>query len=198
MNRLASRFTLRHSPSSATGFSLIEIMLAMAIISFALVGIIGLLPAALQAASNSQRETQAALIARSIFADLDSEIGINRQVIVEANDWKSAPEEGQPDSRRRQSVNLTAQSTHYLAYDSNGSVLNDSVGSSDYTSGHGDGAFIAEISVEPLVPSAQTPAGLSTVRVTVGAPAAASLERRASYSFVSVLRQNANAAPVVP
>lgn len=47
-------------------------MLALGIISFALVAILGLFPVAVDAAANSQQQTQAALIARSIFEQLQS------------------------------------------------------------------------------------------------------------------------------
>lgn len=54
------------------GFSLIEIVLAVGIISFALVGILGLFPVALEAAAESQAETQAAFIAQQIYTGLRS------------------------------------------------------------------------------------------------------------------------------
>ncbi len=71
--RIAGLATLRRTP--AAGFSLIEIMLAVAIIAFALTGILGLFPVAVGAASESQHETQAALIARSIFEQLQASPG---------------------------------------------------------------------------------------------------------------------------
>jgi type II secretory pathway pseudopilin PulG len=51
-------------------FSLIEIVLALGIISFALVGIMGLFPVAMKSAQESQRETRSAHIAQQIFSDL--------------------------------------------------------------------------------------------------------------------------------
>ena len=42
---------------------MVEIVLAIGIISFALVGILGLIPAAMDSAIKSQRETQATCIA---------------------------------------------------------------------------------------------------------------------------------------
>lgn len=58
-------------------FSLVEIVLALGIISFAIVGIMGLFPAAMKSAQESQRETRAALIARQIFSDLKTHRGTN-------------------------------------------------------------------------------------------------------------------------
>ncbi len=56
--------------SSNNAFSLIEIVLAVGIISFALVGILGLFPVALDAAADSREETQSAFIAQQIYAGL--------------------------------------------------------------------------------------------------------------------------------
>lgn len=63
--------------TKARAFSLIEIVLALGIISFAIVGIMGLFPAAMKSAQESQRETRAALIARQIFSDLKTHAGTN-------------------------------------------------------------------------------------------------------------------------
>lgn len=51
-------------------FTLIEIVLAIGIMSFALVGILGLFPVALETARDSKAETQVALLARQIESDL--------------------------------------------------------------------------------------------------------------------------------
>ena len=53
-------------------FSLIEIVLAVGIVSFALVGILGLFPVALEAAADSRQETQATFIADQIISGLSS------------------------------------------------------------------------------------------------------------------------------
>ena len=50
--------------ASGRGFSLIEVVLALGIISFAIVGIIGLMPVAMKSAGDSMRETDATFIAR--------------------------------------------------------------------------------------------------------------------------------------
>jgi len=54
-------------------FTLIEIVLAIGLISFAIIGILGLFPVAMSAAHKSQEETHAALIARGIFAKIEAE-----------------------------------------------------------------------------------------------------------------------------
>jgi uncharacterized protein (TIGR02598 family) len=72
MNRRIDGHSTTRRVISRHAFSLIEIMLAVAIIAFALTGILGLFPVAVGAASESQHETQAALIARSIFEQLQA------------------------------------------------------------------------------------------------------------------------------
>ncbi|HEY5741927.1 MAG TPA: hypothetical protein VIS99_05240, partial [Terrimicrobiaceae bacterium] len=54
------------------GFSLVEAALSLAIVSFALVAIMGLLPVALQTSKESNRETRATMIARRIVDELQS------------------------------------------------------------------------------------------------------------------------------
>ena len=51
-------------------FSLLEVAVALAVISFAFVAILGLMPVAMNASLEAQRETRAAFIARGIFADI--------------------------------------------------------------------------------------------------------------------------------
>jgi uncharacterized protein (TIGR02598 family) len=63
---------IQDSRRTRAAFSLIEIIIALGILSFALVGILGLIPAAIGSSQESQRETQAALIARKIFNDLNT------------------------------------------------------------------------------------------------------------------------------
>jgi len=52
------------------GFSLLEVALAIAVISFALVGLLALLPVGLQTASSSSFETRAFQIASQVVAQL--------------------------------------------------------------------------------------------------------------------------------
>jgi type II secretory pathway pseudopilin PulG len=56
----------------ARGFSLIEVVLAIGIVSFSLIAILGLLPMALNGERQSQDETHMAHIASQIFADLQA------------------------------------------------------------------------------------------------------------------------------
>lgn len=56
--------------NARSAFSLTEVVLALGVVAFAAVAILGLFPVALDTARESQRETYATLIARSLFADL--------------------------------------------------------------------------------------------------------------------------------
>ena len=56
---------------SHSGFSLVEVVLALGVVAFGLVAIIGVLPGGLTASHSSQGETRATQIARDIFAELE-------------------------------------------------------------------------------------------------------------------------------
>lgn len=55
------------------GFSLIEVIITVSVISFALVGLMGLFPIALEQSRNSIDETRSAQMARMVFATLAAE-----------------------------------------------------------------------------------------------------------------------------
>ena len=61
--------SFHYRTSAAQAFSLIEIVLALGVISFAIVGIMGLFPVAMRAAQESQSETRATLATVSRSAD---------------------------------------------------------------------------------------------------------------------------------
>jgi uncharacterized protein (TIGR02598 family) len=69
--QLGYRFGCRHK-----GFSLIEVVLALGIVGFSLIGILGLFPVALNTAKDSQNETRVAFIAQSIYSDFRTLRGI--------------------------------------------------------------------------------------------------------------------------
>jgi hypothetical protein len=57
-------------------FSLVEVVIAIGIFSFVIVGIFGLLPAALKQRENSAEETYAVLIAEELFAGIRAAEGV--------------------------------------------------------------------------------------------------------------------------
>lgn len=60
----------RFSHTSFSGFSLIEVVIALGLVSFCFIGIIGLLPAGLNQQSNATRSTSATQLAMSVATDL--------------------------------------------------------------------------------------------------------------------------------
>lgn len=146
-------------------FSLIEVVLALGIISFALVGIMGLFPVAMKSAQESQRETRAALIARQVFSDLGTMSGTNRALII-----------GQ-DPADRITVNLANAGSNTVYFNDAGIPLG--------TTSTPEALFLADVVVTPNTPVS----GISHVQTTVQTPAAAAATNRSSYTFVTLMNQ---------
>jgi type II secretory pathway pseudopilin PulG len=70
MNPARPNFT--QAPGARSGFSLVEVTIAIGIFAFVIVGIMGLFPVALQQRGDSAVETRAALVARQVFESIDS------------------------------------------------------------------------------------------------------------------------------
>ncbi len=154
-------------------------VLALGVISFALVGIMGLFPVAMRSAQESQRETKAAFIAQQIFGDLKSLPG-SRTMLVRGPTVANASS--------RISVDLSTASTHVLAYDDKGEGLTDNVQADSFANALNlpDAAYLAQVVVTPDVPAA----GLSRVQARIEAPPGAPSTNRSRYTFVTVLSQN--------
>ena len=67
--------------SSASGFSLVEITVAIGIFAFVAVGILGLLPAALKIRNDSAQETRAAMIAGELFGAIQAGGGLTNMLV---------------------------------------------------------------------------------------------------------------------
>lgn len=63
------------------GFSLVEVVIAIGIFAFVIVGIVGLYPAALRIRAESSLDTRAAMIAQQIMAAVDSSPSLTNVVI---------------------------------------------------------------------------------------------------------------------
>lgn len=57
------------------GFSLVEVVLALGVVGFAIVAILGLFPAALSSNRSGMNEGRAAQLVRAITGTIDSQIG---------------------------------------------------------------------------------------------------------------------------
>lgn len=143
------------------GFSLIEVVLALGIISFALVGIMGLFPIALKSSQESQRETRATIIAQQIVNDLRSLPGPNTIIVTNTN--VSGASAAQP-------VNLGVNNNISLSFDANGEVLGGG--------GIANAAFAVNVQTTPNLPLA----GISRVQTTV-------TSQGSSYQFITFLDQ---------
>jgi type II secretory pathway pseudopilin PulG len=184
-----------HSFRSENAFSLIEVVMALGIISFALVAILGLMPVGVQSAMDSQRETQVALIARSIFTDLQGRRDPTRFIVVNTK----FSEDGDLPKSDLLNVDLSSEdSDFYLSYDSDG-LPKGKIDESAFSSGKGDAGYVAHVQIkklsdqsDPTIPDSE---GLTEVQVAIEAPGAAAKDKRTSYPFITLLRQGTALSP---
>lgn len=162
--------TACHRRFPLSGFSLVEVVLALGVIAFAIVGIMGLLPVAMRAGQESQRETRAALIARSIYADLQTSDPTNLLIATGTSLTDSA---GFISPR----PSLSNSWTKLVSYDNSGVPISEDLNSA--------AVFLAEIQCSNNVPLN----GLSRVQVNIMTPATAPPSARTTNTFVTLLRQ---------
>ena len=157
------------SHKNQSAFSLIEIAFAVAIIAFALVGILGLFPVAMDSATNSQSETQAALIARKIYSELEGETPFIRK------DGKSPIEP----------IDLKVSTSQpYKIYLDEAGLLIDEKAKDITTANLTLGVPIYEAD---LAIKANTTTNLTQVELTVKTPANVKKESQQTYQFISLL-----------
>jgi prepilin-type N-terminal cleavage/methylation domain-containing protein len=151
-------------------FSLIEVVLALAVIAFAITGIMGLFPVALRSALESQRETRATLIAQQIFSDLRASPSTNLLLATGTNLSSTGSFVTPPPS-------LSNAWTHVISFSDDGlPIANGATPNAIY---------VANISATPNLPVP----GLTRVQVDVEAPPQASSTNRSRYTFLTLLRQ---------
>ncbi|HET9522759.1 MAG TPA: hypothetical protein VFO90_00925 [Terrimicrobiaceae bacterium] len=160
-------------------FSLVEAALSLAIISFAMIAIMGLFPVALRTARDSDNETRATFIARRIFDELQS-LPVNNTALVRGPSVTNA-------TWRITELDLSTPSVHILTYDEQGEGLTNEVSAGAFLNPiHAPGAyFAAEVRVVPNSPSP----GISSVQATVEAPSSAPSLRRSRFVFVTLMNQ---------
>ena len=153
---------------SVKAFSLIEVLLAIGIVSFAVVAIVGMLPIALNTAKDSMLETDAAIIAQRVFAELQASTGTNRPVSISAHGDTKA-------------IDLSSDGTNYLAFGDTCEVQ----------SSPASEAPISEMAVQFLgIVSVATNTGisnLSRVEVSITSPASAPASSRKTNAFVTLM-----------
>ena len=113
--------------SDDSGFSLVEVVLAIGVIAFAIVAILGVLPIGLSANHSSQGETRATQIAQDIFAALENQArplaspasALNPGAYI--NQQATVPEPTASPGVFNQPVNLTG-GTYNWGADSDGNL----------------------------------------------------------------------------
>lgn len=160
-------------------FSLIEVVLAVGVISFALVAIIGLFPVAMQSALDSQRETQVAFIARSLFSELQR-VDDNKAYITVTKPLDSGGQQRLSQGRIEE-IDLNTAGSEDFYFDMDGKMLD------------GDGptaVYRAEVSVNRT----GQPDGLSRGNIKIFVPADAPAANQKSYEFVTLINYTMPAA----
>ena len=113
--------------SRLTGFSLVEAALSLAILSFAIVAMIGLFPVALQTARESNAETRATLIARRIVDEIQSLPATNISLVRGASVTNA--------SSRISGFDLSSSFGTVLLYDEQGEGMTNEVTAEDFGAG---------------------------------------------------------------
>ena len=161
----------KNSPPSRVhqkAFSLVEVVIALGIVSFAVLAIVGMLPVAMKSAQESMRETDATLIAQGIFSELRTGSGGNRSISKGMNTGT-------------QLINLTANNStnNFLGFKENGEVM----GFTTSGAQNADLDFYAQISVFTNTGVSN----LSRVQIDITAPAAAPPTARTTNSFTTLI-----------
>jgi uncharacterized protein (TIGR02598 family) len=159
------------------GFSLVEAALSLSIFSFAIVGIIGLFPVALQTARQSNAESRATLIARRIVDEIQSLPATNIS-LVRGSSVTNSPQTSEFD--------LSSSFRVVLLYDEQGEGMTNEVAAAAFDNriAAGGAYFAAKVD---LIPSPKS--GMSCVQVTIEAPASAPSSRRSRFVFVTFMSQ---------
>ena len=196
---LPLNLNLPRAPRGAA-FSLTEVVIALGIFAVSMVGVIALFPVASSAGRESSEETQAAILAQTIFSDLRS----STQAKGKSAGWIVRGPNTFSLSQWIFPVSLTAGSSNYVAYnllprenssgpDGTGMIgqpiclkaINQNLSATAFASAItvSNAIFAAEIAVNP-VPGLT---GLAQVNVSVQTPANVVLTNRRSYVFQSLL-----------
>lgn len=168
---------------SFRGFSLVEIVVALAIISFALVAIIGLFPVAMSAAKEGRNETRAASIAQLIFGQLRTHDPKQKALPLGPDPTGTSSMDGNMPFFL-QASNSTTVNTGYIAFDGEGQPVR-RLGSGPYEDSSAAGTIAYKVRVRAM-PN-QPISGLARVIVDVTYPASAPIASRSTNTFSLLL-----------
>ncbi|MEI8293772.1 MAG: prepilin-type N-terminal cleavage/methylation domain-containing protein [bacterium] len=151
-----------------SAFSLVEVVVALGIVSFAVLAIVGMLPMALKSAQDSMRETDSTLIAQRIFSELQTGSGSNRSITKDTNGGT-------------QTLFLTAHNStnNFLGFKEDGRVN----GFTTSAPQNADLDYYAQISVFTNTGISN----LSRIQIDITAPAAAPPSARTTNSFTTLI-----------
>jgi len=152
---------------AACAFSLVEVVIALGIVSFAVLAIVGMMPVALKSAQESMRETDATLIAQRVFSELKTGSGANRTVTT-------TPTNG--TNRLSLSAN---SSNNFIAFVEKGIPQ----GFSTSNSPNANYDFYARVTISTNTGVSN----LSQVTLDITAPAAAPAAARTTNSFTTLI-----------
>jgi len=167
------------------GFSLIEIVIAMGIIAFALVAIVGMFPVAMKASRDSRDETHAAMISQLILGQLRSQVSTNPTFATGSDPTVAS---------NNLVVNLKPPSVirYWALYDDTGQPIRQATtaqfdGSSAVPAPFNQRcAYQARLTVESEKPIP----GISQIKVDVVYPGTAPAAARKTNSFVTFMRNS--------
>ena len=159
----------RLNPAGNPAFSLVEVVVALGIVSFAIVAVMGMLPIALKTSRESMTETDAALIARRIFSEISCGTNSQRAVSMDTNNSVKT-------------IDLAGDSTNtVIAFRENGEALyaTNSINAVNSTAID----YLAQISISTNTGISN----LSRILVDILSPAAASPTNRVTNSFCTLV-----------
>lgn len=165
-------------------FTLVEVIIAMGVLTISLVGILALFPVAFDTARESAYETRVAFIAETILADIKA-----TATATPGSESPPVPPSYQSKiflNDLSQSVDLDldqANADAYFSVDLEGQ-LTDSIEAAQFNSGVDDAGFIARVSALYNTPAHP---GLTEIRILVEAPGVAPATNRKSYTFVTLI-----------
>lgn len=169
-------------PKAAAGFSLVEVVIALGLATFALIGILSMFPVALGTAQDAVIETRVALIAQNIFSDLREGAPDQAAVVI-----------GPDAVTDVETLNLASNPRPgpvFVAYTQDGTAQA-KITQTQFDQGlaDNDAAFLAAIRFDSASPKTQL-AQLIRVTVQVVAPASRGATRPGSttHDFVTWMR----------
>jgi len=160
-------------------FSLVEIVVALAVTTVGIVAMLSLLPVGVNTALESRRETRTAYLAEQIVSDLRSSSFTNAAILTN---------NGSGALGVATNFNLGLASTNYLACDGAENVLSTAT-AAQYANGFSGASadYLVQITVVPTTLTNLSSVYLSSVSVEVSVPAQAVLSARSRYGFQTMI-----------